>query len=36
MFAGVAVFGGATVVFGLTHTFWVAMTALVILGVGET
>jgi MFS family permease len=35
MFGGVAAFGVATVVFGLTHTFWVAMTALVILGVGD-
>jgi MFS family permease len=35
MFVGVAAFGGATVVFGLTHTFWVAMTALVVLGVGD-
>jgi MFS family permease len=35
MFAGVAAFGVATVVFGLTHTVWVAMTALVILGVGD-
>jgi hypothetical protein len=33
-FVGVAAFGVATVVFGLTHTFW-AMTALVILGVGD-
>jgi MFS family permease len=35
MFAGVAAFGMATVVLGLTHLFWVAMTALVILGVGD-
>lgn len=35
MFGGVAAFGAATVVFGLTHTFWVAMTALVVLGVGD-
>jgi hypothetical protein len=35
MFVGVAALGVATVVFGLTHTFWVAMTALVILGVGD-
>lgn len=35
MFAGVAAFGAATVVLGLTRTFWVAMTALVILGVGD-
>ena len=35
MFVGVAAFGVATVVFGLTHTFWVAVTALVVLGVGD-
>jgi MFS family permease len=35
MFAGVAAFGVATVVLGLTRTFWVAMTALVILGIGD-
>jgi MFS family permease len=35
MFVGVAAFGAATVVFGLTHRFWVAMAALVILGVGD-
>ncbi len=32
MFASVAAFGVATMVFGLTHTFWVAMTALLLLG----
>jgi hypothetical protein len=35
MFTAVAAFGAATIVFGLTHTFWVAMTALVVLGVGD-
>jgi MFS family permease len=35
MFAGVAAFGLATVVLGLTHLFWVAMIALVILGMGD-
>jgi MFS family permease len=35
MFAGVAAFGMATVVLGLTHLFWVAMIALVILGLGD-
>jgi MFS family permease len=35
MFAGVAAFGAATVVLGLTRRFWVAMTVLVILGVGD-
>ena len=35
MFAGVAAFGIATVVLGLTHLFWVAMVALVVLGMGD-
>jgi MFS family permease len=35
MFSGVAAFGMATVVLGLTHVFWVAVTALVVLGVGD-
>jgi MFS family permease len=35
MFAGVAAFGAATVVLGLGHRFWVAMIALVILGIGD-
>jgi MFS family permease len=35
MFSAVAAFGVATVVLGLTHLFWVAMTALVVLGVGD-
>ncbi len=35
MFAGVAAFGAATIVLGLTQRFWVAMTALVILGIGD-
>ncbi len=35
MFAGVAAFGAATMVFGLTRSFWVAVIALVILGVGD-
>jgi MFS family permease len=35
MFAGVAAFGAATVVLGLTHVFWVALIALVILGIGD-
>jgi MFS family permease len=35
MFAGVALFGAATVVFGVTHRFWVAMAALVALGAGD-
>jgi len=35
MFVGVAAFGVATIVMGLTRQFWVAMIALVILGVGD-
>jgi MFS family permease len=35
MFAGVAAFGVATIVLGLTRQFWVAMIALVMLGVGD-
>lgn len=35
MFAGVAAFGMATLVLGLTHVFWVAMIALVVLGAGD-
>jgi MFS family permease len=35
MFAGVGAFGIATVVLGLTNVFWVAMIALVILGIGD-
>jgi MFS family permease len=35
MFAGVALFGVATVVFGLTHHFWVALVSLVLLGAGD-
>jgi MFS family permease len=35
MFAGVALFGAATVVFGVTRNFWVAMAALVALGAGD-
>jgi hypothetical protein len=35
MFTGVAVFGAAVVVFGLTQRFWVAMVCLVLLGAGD-
>jgi MFS family permease len=35
MFLGVGAFGAATVILGVTHWFWVAMAALVILGVGD-
>ena len=35
MFAGVAAFGAATVILGLSRNFWVAMVMLVVLGVGD-
>lgn len=35
MFAGVAVFGAATVVFGLSHDFLVSMAALVVVGASD-
>jgi MFS family permease len=35
MFTGVAAFGVATIVLGLTRHFWVAMIALIILGIGD-
>ncbi len=35
MFAGVAVFGAATVVFGLSHLLWLSMLALAILGAAD-
>ncbi len=35
MFSGVAVFGGATIVFGLSTVFWVSLIALVVLGAGD-
>ncbi len=35
MFLGVAAFGAATVLFGLTHRFAVAMGALIVLGAGD-
>ena len=35
MFTGVGLFGLATVVFGWTERFWVAMAALVVLGAGD-
>ncbi len=35
MFGGVAIFGACTVVFGLTHAFWVAMAALALMGAGD-
>jgi MFS family permease len=35
MFAGVLVFGAATLVFGLSTTFWVSLVALCLLGAGD-
>jgi MFS family permease len=35
MFGGVAIFGVSTIVFGLTHYLWVALAALVLMGVGD-
>jgi MFS family permease len=35
MFGGVAAFGIATIVFGLSREFWLSLTALVILGAGD-
>jgi MFS family permease len=35
MFGGVAIFGVATIVFGLTHDFWVAISALALMGAGD-
>ena len=35
MFGGVAAFGAATIIFGLSHSFWVSLAALVLLGAGD-
>jgi MFS family permease len=35
MFSGVAVFGLATVVFGLSHVAWVSIVALALMGAGD-
>jgi MFS family permease len=35
MFAGVAVFGAATVIFGLSHTAWLSIAALALMGAGD-
>jgi MFS family permease len=35
MFGGVAIFGVATIVFGLTREFWVALSALALMGAGD-
>lgn len=35
MFAGVALFGAATIVFGLSHSLWLSLAALFLLGFGD-
>ena len=35
MFAGVALFGAATIVFGLSHSLWLSLSALFLLGFGD-
>ncbi len=35
MFGGVVVFGVATIVFGLSHNFWLSVAALAAMGVGD-
>jgi len=35
MFGGVALFGAATIVFGLSQSFWISLVALVLLGAGD-
>ena len=35
MFGGVAVFGAATIVFGLSHSLWLSLAALLLLGAGD-
>ena len=35
MFSGVALFGCATVVFGLSKLFWLSLIALFVLGMGD-
>ena len=35
MFGGVAVFGLATIVFGLSHWFWLSLAALAVMGAGD-
>ena len=35
MFGGVFVFGLATIVFGLSHWFWLSLAALAVMGVGD-
>jgi MFS family permease len=35
MFTGVAIFGAATLVFGLSNTTWISIVALVVMGAGD-
>ncbi len=35
MFGGVALFGAATIVFGVSTTFWISLVALFLLGMGD-
>ncbi len=35
MFSGVALFGFSTIVFGLSHVFWLSLVALFLLGAGD-
>lgn len=35
MFGGVAIFGVATIIFGLSHSFWLSLTALFVLGMSD-
>lgn len=35
MFGGVALFGAATVVFGISTTFWISLAALFLMGMGD-
>jgi hypothetical protein len=35
LFGGVALFGAATIVFGLSRSFWISLIALVLLGAGD-
>ena len=35
MFSGVALFGASTIVFGISHVFWISFIALFLLGAGD-
>jgi MFS family permease len=35
MFSGVALFGASTIVFGVSHVFWISLVALFLLGAGD-